>query len=492
MDVRKYLQAFLFCMFSFSASALPELVMGVTRVPEAKLPKDLYFLEDYETYRVVYSPLFSRDTEDNAKPFIGSSWTTEENPATLSIKINPKSRFSDGSNLSAVDVVWTFQDIIARDTKKKMILSRCVDSKGLNGISSTLEGTVKISLGNCTSSRLIEELSSPDYGILKKPKDLNESRNPLKGPFSGPFKMVSSDSEKMILEPNNFHWIWENIPTDKRMRLKISKIDFDKIAKDKSELQNFDFFKTNDMDVKSLALNSGFTARISPPIMTWFLAPLKDTSEFQKSESMLAINALKEKILGLKFKIFESPSLQKKAISFFPEDFNCDANLWQSAKLNKTFPVKYSKIAVLRHPTLEDSVFITDLKVNFQQWGISLLVFDKKSDIPTDIPAFSLYRQFLGPDFLTTFQLSFLTFKHIPDPTKQVEKLINHLDESPKDKQRPTISAICKLLPAQPFVPIAHRQVAFLTKRKEFEKLFSRSSGYMTYFNLPELAAQSK
>ncbi|MGK6313504.1 ABC transporter substrate-binding protein [Neorhizobium sp. DT-125] len=206
--------AFLLAGFSFTAlsSAEAATVTIGTDVDAGTL--DPRLARDTTAYRatdLIYSGLVHLTPSLEAKPDLAESWETPD-PTTWIFKLRPNLKFSDGSPLTADDVVFTFNTILNKDFNAPM---RALYTP-ISAVEAVDPQTVKFTL----SAPYAPLLSYLDIGIVPKALVEGGTDIALKPVGAGPLKLASWTRGSAIeLEANPNYW--GEKPKADRVSLKI-------------------------------------------------------------------------------------------------------------------------------------------------------------------------------------------------------------------------------------------------------------------------------
>jgi peptide/nickel transport system substrate-binding protein len=94
-----------------------------------------------QLYRVVYDQLTAIDAEGAIQPRLATDWTSDETGAVWTFTLRDDATFSDGTPVTAADVVASYQSILADATSANKVLLAAV-----SGVSSPAEGQVVFTL----------------------------------------------------------------------------------------------------------------------------------------------------------------------------------------------------------------------------------------------------------------------------------------------------------------------------------------------------------
>lgn len=152
---------------------------------------------------VFQSALFKRDVDLNVKPDLAESFELSDDKKTIEVTLKDDLKFSDGSDLTASDVAFTYNKAKEENTPG-VNLTRLVEAEAIDDKHVKLkldQPDISFVSSMCSMSIVPEESYGPDYG-----------ENPI---GSGPFKMVEwTKGQQLIVEPNEYY-IGDEIPFKK-------------------------------------------------------------------------------------------------------------------------------------------------------------------------------------------------------------------------------------------------------------------------------------
>ena len=165
-----------------------ELIAAVTSEPETGF--DATDTGHGDMTSVFFSTLFKRNKNLGIENDLAKSYEISEDRLTWTVKIREDVKFTDGENLTAEDVVYTYE--IAKNSGSS------IDLTMLDSVSKVDDYTVEFKLKN-PQSTFIEKLAT--VGIVPKHAH-NEgfSDNPI---GSGPYKLVQWDKGQQVIAKEN-------------------------------------------------------------------------------------------------------------------------------------------------------------------------------------------------------------------------------------------------------------------------------------------------
>lgn len=179
---------------------------------------------------LIYETLFLYNMLDGSlQPLLGDSYEWNEDQTQLTIKINADAKWSDGTDVTADDVAYTFDTHVkygsttgndyknyiekfeATDSKTVVIYSKLDDSgKPINPLK-VIEYIPKIYVMQKAYLQTVEERNSNDPEKVKEDRmdDLIAS---------GPYKPYYDDDQKVVFQRDDNYWgqsLWGSLPAPK-------------------------------------------------------------------------------------------------------------------------------------------------------------------------------------------------------------------------------------------------------------------------------------
>lgn len=215
---RSVLGIFAAVLLGASAMAGPALAAGDTiRVgfvdgPQGMDPALAVVGASHQAIDLIYSGLTKLDADANAIPDLAESWTISDDGLTLTFKLRPGVKFHDGTELTADDVVYTFERLMNPDTG----YSYATQVESIASVKAVDPLTVEFKLSKPTGP-FLTFLAFPGNYIV--PKHIAEAGSSLTNtPIgTGPYKFVSySPNQELVLEANPDYYV-AGVPKTKNL-----------------------------------------------------------------------------------------------------------------------------------------------------------------------------------------------------------------------------------------------------------------------------------
>lgn len=166
-----------------------EVIIGFTSIPSNYDPLNGFT----SGIQIMYSALLQTDTQMRVVPDLAADYSISEDALTYRFKLRDGARFSDGSTITAEDVVFSYETAMGNATS--LDLSR-VESVGIDN------GDIVIRLRQPDSTFI---LTVTNVGIV--PKASYGEDFALHPVSSGPYKLVQYDvDQQFILEANEYYY----------------------------------------------------------------------------------------------------------------------------------------------------------------------------------------------------------------------------------------------------------------------------------------------
>lgn len=178
-----------------------ELVLGFGTEPD-KGWDPIHGSGHYGT-SIFQSALLKRDIDLNIVPDLAKSYELSEDKKTILVELKDDLKFSDGSDLTASDVAFTY-NLAKKEGTPGVNLTRLVDAVATDDKHVEIhlnEPDISFTSSMCSLAIVPEKSYGHDYG-----------KNPI---GSGPFKLVEwKVGQQLIVEPNEYY-IGEKVPFKK-------------------------------------------------------------------------------------------------------------------------------------------------------------------------------------------------------------------------------------------------------------------------------------
>lgn len=178
-----------------------ELVLGFGTEPD-KGWDPIHGSGHYGT-SIFQSALLKRDVDLNIVPDLAKSYELSDDKKTILVELNDNLKFSDGSDLTASDVAFTY-NLAKKEGTPGVNLTRLVDAVATDDKHVEIhlnEPDISFTSSMCSLAIVPKKSYGPDYG-----------KNPI---GSGPFKLVEwKVGQQLIVEPNEYY-IGEKVPFKK-------------------------------------------------------------------------------------------------------------------------------------------------------------------------------------------------------------------------------------------------------------------------------------
>lgn len=179
------------------------LVVAEDVPPQTFDPTQSSQIRTWYAWQLVYEGLVLADVEGKIKPVLATKWSVAPDNLSYEFELREGVTFSDGSPLTADDVVFSFERLASSG------LPYAKDRfKSLKAVTKTGERRVKFELSQPDAGFLLN-LGSPFLvGSAILNQKWAQSHNPkLEMMGTGPFKMTSyAPNTQLMLERNDKHW----------------------------------------------------------------------------------------------------------------------------------------------------------------------------------------------------------------------------------------------------------------------------------------------
>jgi peptide/nickel transport system substrate-binding protein len=147
---------------------------------------------------LIFDNLLSRDQHLSVRPGLAESWDTPD-PRTYIFHLHKNVKFSDGRPLTARDVKWSYDSLIAG----KIRSAKGATYRSVASIEAPDDSTVIFHLKKPWAA-LLWNVTTPGMGIVPHGSGAEVSQNPI---GSGPFRFVSAEQDKeVVIDRNDNYW----------------------------------------------------------------------------------------------------------------------------------------------------------------------------------------------------------------------------------------------------------------------------------------------
>ncbi|MDO4484118.1 MAG: ABC transporter substrate-binding protein [Clostridia bacterium] len=189
-------------------------------------------------YGLVYESLVTIDDNYLPQPYLASGWEESNNGKTWTFTLRENVFFSDGTPLTANDVVATAEYIIARATEENSTDKGYYVNLPYFISSITAEGTNKVVVK--AKRRYYGLLYAMTFPVL--PADRVAAENP---PGTGPYTISMFDPGNLILLDANKLW-WQQQP-------QVQEIRFDCFSTPKEVMESYEYARVDTIFTRDLA-----------------------------------------------------------------------------------------------------------------------------------------------------------------------------------------------------------------------------------------------
>lgn len=196
------------------AGSVSSLVVAEDVPPQTFDPIASSQIKTMYAWQLAYEGLVRTDTSGKIGPLLATKWTVSPDQKTYDFTLRPGAKFSDGSALTADDVVFSFQRLLEKGlpyTKARF--------ESLKAVSKVDDTTVRFQLGSPNAGFLMNLGSPYLIGSAILSKKWSQSHDPKAEMMgTGPFKFVSYvPNQQMNLVRNDYYW-------DKAGAAKVAKL----------------------------------------------------------------------------------------------------------------------------------------------------------------------------------------------------------------------------------------------------------------------------
>lgn len=193
------------------------LLLSTVGTPSTFNPLQANDIASVECSQVLFSPLVRMDfTAQEVRPALAESWSVAPDQKTWTFKLRRGVRWSDGTPLTAVDVLFTWNDVIYNRDVSTPIAEMFQLATSRMSITNIGEDTVQVVVPEVFAPFLeffgvIPIL--PKHALAQAVRDkkfstaFNAATPPAKIVSSGPFRVKQANRGATILERNPEYWV---------------------------------------------------------------------------------------------------------------------------------------------------------------------------------------------------------------------------------------------------------------------------------------------
>jgi peptide/nickel transport system substrate-binding protein len=175
-----------------------DFVVLMTALPPSIDSRTVESASQYRLMRMLGRPLTGLSKLAEVEGDAASSWTIENDHRTYTFTIASGSRFSDGSLITADDVIATLNELRQKGTAVHFDFTSIVSIKALP------PDKVRIEL-KAPNKRFINMVAFPEFSILhRSERGLPEGKQ-THAITSGPYRLASITSDQIVLEKNQYY-----------------------------------------------------------------------------------------------------------------------------------------------------------------------------------------------------------------------------------------------------------------------------------------------
>jgi hypothetical protein len=235
-----------------------------------------------------------------------------------------------------------------------------------------------------------------------------------------------------------------------------------------------DLFKSLSPQVVGAAATRGYAVMTSPPIMSWYLSSDRSKTLEERKDTDELLLALKSGP-GFALPYFSNNPLETQASAFFPSDFGCDKPIIKRAQSQRISIQTDRPVTVVGHVSGESNAFSEQVVAELRARGIKARLSPRSSE--TNPNASSSESQGLQI-------FIYRQFRTISDPTKAMGQLLTEFEAVPRANQTQVLKKMCDTLAGYPFIPLAHRKIAYVAKDQRYFRVVSQASGYFSFASI--------
>lgn len=210
-NYRKILRGALAGVLTLTLAGLPAasvyaedtLVIAEDIAPQTFDPIQSSQIRTWYMWQLVYEGLLLAELDGNLKPMLATSWTASDDGLTYDFTMRAGAEFSDGTPVTAGDVVASFERLKAEG------LPYAQDRfKSVKSIEALSEGVVRFTLSNPDAGFLLNLGNPFVVGSAIMSSEWLKSNNPKTSMLgTGRFELVSySPNQELVLSRNENYW----------------------------------------------------------------------------------------------------------------------------------------------------------------------------------------------------------------------------------------------------------------------------------------------
>jgi ABC-type transport system substrate-binding protein len=188
---------------AFAQDRATTLIVAEDVVPQTFDPIQSSQIRTWYVWQLVYEGLVRAELDGSLTPMLASSWTIDETGTVYDFTLRDGAKFSDGSPVTADDVVFSFERLKADG------LPYAQDRfKSLTSVAKVDDGTVRFTLSGPDAGFMLNLGSPFVVGSAIMKADWVQSHDPKQEMLgTGPFSLVSyAPNSELVLKRNDNYW----------------------------------------------------------------------------------------------------------------------------------------------------------------------------------------------------------------------------------------------------------------------------------------------
>ena len=202
---------------------------------ETNFPKDmkLRHLKDWQTFQattlIATTARLVHVNGEKVMPYLAEKWDISQDKKEYTFYLNQNACFSDGSPITAEDVLWCFKRHILLEGQFASVLRECLlEGQLLKNYDDNIKGlkvinkfTFKVRFFEPVST-FLNYVSMISFTIFKR-EDCSVEEDNITSPrfaSSGPYSIISYNTEEVVLILNEKQWIKVNKNSPERVSIK--------------------------------------------------------------------------------------------------------------------------------------------------------------------------------------------------------------------------------------------------------------------------------